>query len=172
MKKIVISMVLTLSLLCSIVVPAFAVTMEDGEAIVVDNYDEEGIQESTHSPMPYNVLTTIGTFSSGLMNNHTAAYSTQSYRYTDFPTKTLFYSCNLTTSGNGSTIRMGLGCYSDNLGAYYMEGADSVKMNLKDSTYAWPTLIKKGEKYKPCMENKTGGVVQGTASWYRVDRIS
>ncbi len=158
------------NVLCS---TAFAAEpTEEGQPILVDIPDDAEIPESTHSPMLFDLKTTLQSYTfSGLNNGYEYIWSGKTYHASDFPTKTLYYTTNLTTTGGGSTVNVGLATYSYNTGVFGVDASTVTRMGLRDSSYGWPKLDNSGS-YRVCLQNKTGGVVRGNTTWYRVDRLS
>ena len=155
--------VLSLCLAATMIIPAFAT-----EIPTVEGSTEE-IAASTHSPMPRDELTNIYTVKFTGFNPGYSWYREQEkFKGSYIPTKVLTYNTNLTTTGSGKTVKVGLGYFK------WLEDTprnSCVTMDLRDSSYATPTLENNTE-YFPYVENTTGGVVKGSVSWYRVDRLS
>lgn len=168
MKKFMVSMMLTLSMLCTLIVPALAV---EGRPMTGTPLEDSEVAQSTHSHMPYTAMTRLHSYKfSGLNAGYEYIYGGAVYTASSFPTKALYYTTDLTTTGSKSTVQVGLAVLYPELDNYGVSTKTVTAMNLKDSSYAWPTL-EDGKKYKVCIMNNTGGVVRGTVVWYRVDRM-
>lgn len=172
--KCIVSLIMMIVMACSLcVVSAGAVEDkgEEGRPILIKISDEADIPESTHSPMPRDRMTTLKTVTfSGLNNGYEYIWDGKTFYASDFPTKTLYYSTNLTTTGSKSTVYVGLASYYVEMDDYGVVTSELTSMGLKDSSYGWPPLKSSG-KYRLAIQNKTGGVVKGTTTWYRVDKF-
>lgn len=91
----------------------------------------------------------------------------------DIPTRTLYYSTNLSTQGSASTVTIGVALYNSTNGIFYQEvGAKhTVNMKLNGTSYGTPKLSD-NKRYYPYLLNTTGGTLTGTAKWYRVEGLS
>lgn len=157
MKKYVLSVMLTLSVLCSLMVPAFAAAPQEPVApmdnlITVQTKTLSAGQEGARAGTEFIGVSKLGSY---------------------YPTRTLQLYTNLSTTGSGRTVLMGLATYDAINGTYGQAvGLNQAKyVSLKTSVYLNPTLDN-GKTYYTYMYNATGGTVTGTLTWYRVDGLS
>lgn len=169
MKKRFTTMALAMILACSLAIPAGAATTEqedtDMSPITVD-IQEEDISSISDPVMPLMTTNLLHskTFT-GLNAGYDYRWSGKTFKGSDFSTGTFYFTTNLTASGSKRTVNVGFAEYSsanDNFGI----SADQVKqMGLKDSKYFTPGSLKSNGKYQLVLQNKTSGVVTGTAQW-------
>lgn len=164
MKKFISGLLVLVVMAATMCVSALAV---EGTLVEGDPYDGIEIAESTHSQiMRRTTLSKIYSYTFTGLNKGFAYERTQnSFKGSTVPTKTLYYTTDLTSTGSKNSVKMGLGVY-DGINDIWCSYS-LVNMTLKDSTYAWPTM-KDNDTYYPYLYNSSGGVVRGTVAWYRM----
>jgi hypothetical protein len=160
MKKFMVSL-LSLVVMATMCVPALAV---EGTPVEGDPCEGIEISESTHSPMTRSTFHEIHSRTlTGLNAGYSYERQQDSFRGYEVPSKTLYYTTDLTSTGSKNSVKMGLGRYdptNDIWGSYSL-----VNMTLRDNTYAWPTM-EDNRIYYPYLYNSSKGVVRGTVAWY------
>lgn len=121
--------------------------------------------------MPQDELTKLATSPSfTIVNKDVYAYTPLNINPSNFPTKTFYYTTNLTGTP-GSEVHVGFVYYSPEADDFFMdEEVDGTEMGLRASSYGWPRLRR--ATYKPGVLNTSGKTVSGTVTWYSVDRLT
>lgn len=178
MKKKVTSMLLGVALMFTLLVPAVAAEPEEQWAMDYEEKVQEAGEpiESLGVSVARDAMRLLQTaqLKAGDDGSRTdTAYTGEPFYGRDIPTRTLYYSTNLSTKGSASKVIMGVALYDSINGNFYQEvGAKhTVNMKLNGTSYGTPKLSD-NKKYYPYLLNTTGGTLTGTAKWYRVEGLS
>lgn len=167
MKKLFTSILLAVALLCALAIPAFAVVEEENMDIrpISVDLNEEDIPEGSDFPMPRMSEVLLHSYQlSELNNGREYIWSGKTFSGKEFPKKVLHYATDLTTTGSGTTVNVGLATYFWQMDGFGVSADTVTKTGLHAGAYGYPN-IQSEQKYRLCIQNKTGGVIRGLVRW-------